>query len=96
MSDNYFKLNVQITALYKVIGQLRIIDDSVTYLHPDMNNYAKCNFCIVTFLFQPLTCEIKHSDGSKESFELQHTMNEGQLTWFRAGSALNRMYELRK
>ncbi|WAQ96629.1 ACON-like protein [Mya arenaria] len=45
---------------------------------------------------KPLTCEIKHADGKKETIQLNHTFNEGQITWFRAGSALNRMAELRK
>ena len=33
--------------------------------------------------------ELTHEDGSKERFEAQHSYNEKQLTWFRAGSALN-------
>ncbi|RNA19498.1 Aconitate mitochondrial [Brachionus plicatilis] len=36
----------------------------------------------------------KHADGSVDKFELLHTMNEGQIEWFRAGSALNRMREV--
>lgn len=39
-------------------------------------------------------CRIKHADGSTETIELAHTMNEGQIEWFRAGSALNRMREV--
>lgn len=49
--------------------------------------------------FKPGTnimCEIKHQDGTTERFELKHTMNEGQIEWFHAGSALNRMKELKK
>lgn len=45
---------------------------------------------------QPVKCEIKHADGSKDTISLNHTMNESQLEWFRAGSALNRMAELKK
>jgi len=45
---------------------------------------------------KPVKCEIKHKDGSKDSFNLLHTMNEGQIEWFRAGSALNRMAELKQ
>lgn len=30
-----------------------------------------------------------HEDGTKEDFEVQHTYNEQQISWFRAGSALN-------
>ena len=39
-------------------------------------------------------CKIKHADGTTDTFELVHTMNEGQIEWFRAGSALNRMREV--
>ncbi|XP_052266368.1 probable aconitate hydratase, mitochondrial isoform X1 [Dreissena polymorpha] len=45
---------------------------------------------------KPVTCEIKHANGQKEQITLNHTMNEGQIEWFRAGSALNRMAELKK
>jgi aconitate hydratase len=31
----------------------------------------------------------KHSDGSKDEIMLSHTMNEAQIKWFKAGSALN-------
>jgi aconitate hydratase len=37
----------------------------------------------------PLTLTLKHSDGSKESFKVNHTYNEAQIEWFKAGSALN-------
>lgn len=30
-----------------------------------------------------------HADGTVESFEVQHTYNEQQIAWFKAGSALN-------
>ena len=36
-----------------------------------------------------LTVVLHHEDGSQESFEVQHTYNEQQIGWFRAGSALN-------
>ncbi|VDI03925.1 aconitate hydratase, mitochondrial-like [Mytilus galloprovincialis] len=45
---------------------------------------------------KPVTCEIKHSDGSKDTIQLNHTFNAGQITWFKAGSALNRMKEVNK
>ncbi len=32
---------------------------------------------------------VSHEDGTQETIELRHTMNEQQLGWFRAGSALN-------
>ena len=36
-----------------------------------------------------LTLEIVHIDGSKENIMLNHTYNESQIEWFKAGSALN-------
>jgi aconitate hydratase len=36
-----------------------------------------------------LTIELLHSDGSRESFPVNHTYNATQIEWFRAGSALN-------
>ncbi len=32
---------------------------------------------------------IMHIDGSKDEIKLNHTMNENQIEWFKAGSALN-------
>uniref|UniRef100_A0A674NX39 Aconitate hydratase, mitochondrial n=1 Tax=Takifugu rubripes TaxID=31033 RepID=A0A674NX39_TAKRU len=43
---------------------------------------------------KPLHAVLKHSDGSEETLELNHTFNETQIEWFKAGSALNRMKEL--
>ncbi|KAK6169112.1 hypothetical protein SNE40_020226 [Patella caerulea] len=45
---------------------------------------------------KPVQCEVKHKDGSVDKIELKQTMNEGQIEWFKAGSALNRMAELKK
>uniref|UniRef100_A0A8C2F3T4 Aconitate hydratase, mitochondrial n=1 Tax=Cyprinus carpio TaxID=7962 RepID=A0A8C2F3T4_CYPCA len=45
---------------------------------------------------KPLKAIIKHSDGSSETIELNHTFNETQIEWFQAGSALNKMKELQK
>jgi len=36
-----------------------------------------------------LTLEVIHADGSKEDIKLNHTYNEQQIDWYRAGSALN-------
>ncbi|KAH9852897.1 aconitate hydratase [Lenzites betulinus] len=38
-----------------------------------------------------LTLALKHADGSKEEIALAHSFNEGQIEWFKAGSALNLM-----
>lgn len=43
---------------------------------------------------KPLDCEIKHADGKVDKIKLNHSFNELQITWFRAGSALNRMKEI--
>ena len=38
---------------------------------------------------ESVNMSINHSDGSSEIIELQHTYNELQINWFKAGSALN-------
>ncbi|MEY3425493.1 MAG: hypothetical protein RL679_851 [Bacteroidota bacterium] len=38
---------------------------------------------------KPLTMEIVHEDGTKENISLNHTYNQSQIEWFKAGSALN-------
>lgn len=38
---------------------------------------------------KPLVIELKHKDGSTEQFEVNHTYNQHQIEWFKAGSALN-------
>lgn len=43
---------------------------------------------------KPVKCVVKHSSGAHDEFVLNHTMNESQIEWFRAGSALNRMAEM--
>ncbi len=42
-----------------------------------------------------LQCEITHADGKKETIELKHTYNAEQIKWFKAGSALNLLRQLR-
>jgi aconitate hydratase len=37
----------------------------------------------------PLTVVLNHSDGSKDEIKVNHTYNESQIEWFKAGSALN-------
>ncbi|MCH4212934.1 MAG: aconitate hydratase [Prevotella sp.] len=36
-----------------------------------------------------LMVTLKHKNGSEESFPVEHTYNETQIRWFKAGSALN-------
>jgi aconitate hydratase len=38
---------------------------------------------------QPLTVVLKHSNGSRDLIQANHTYNESQIEWFKAGSALN-------
>jgi aconitate hydratase len=40
---------------------------------------------------RPLTVELTHDDGTTDSFQVAHTLNEDQISWFRAGSALNKI-----
>ena len=42
---------------------------------------------------EPVQCTVKHSDGTSESLELQHSYSESQLEWFRLGSALNLFHQ---
>jgi aconitate hydratase len=37
----------------------------------------------------PLTLVANHADGSKDAIVLNHTYNESQIEWFKAGGALN-------
>ncbi len=37
----------------------------------------------------PLTVVLNHADGSKEDIKVNHTYNEQQIEWFKAGGALN-------
>jgi aconitate hydratase len=37
----------------------------------------------------PLTLRLTHGDGSTEEFKVNHSFNEGQIEWWKAGSALN-------
>ncbi|MBO9658697.1 MAG: aconitate hydratase [Chitinophagaceae bacterium] len=38
---------------------------------------------------QPLRVELNHADGTKDVIEVNHTYNEQQIEWFKAGGALN-------
>ena len=39
----------------------------------------------------PLTIVLSHSDGTEDSFEVNHTFNHAQIEWVREGSALNKI-----
>lgn len=38
---------------------------------------------------KPLTLIFTHADGSKDSIQVNHTYNQQQIEWFKAGAALN-------
>ena len=38
---------------------------------------------------KPLTIVLNHTDGSKDEITVNHTYNDQQIEWFRAGAALN-------
>ena len=38
---------------------------------------------------RPLTVVLHHPDGGTDRFPVEHTLNEDQVAWFKAGSALN-------
>ncbi len=40
---------------------------------------------------QSLQVILRHSDGTEESFQVAHTYNEDQISWVKAGSALNKI-----
>ncbi|MDR1169862.1 MAG: aconitate hydratase [Prevotellaceae bacterium] len=40
---------------------------------------------------KPLTVILRHADGTTDEFNANHTYNELQIKWFRAGSALNKL-----
>ncbi|MYH63598.1 MAG: aconitate hydratase, partial [Caldilineaceae bacterium SB0675_bin_29] len=42
----------------------------------------------------PVQAVLKHADGSEETLNLRHTLNQTQIEWFKAGSAMNYMKNL--
>ncbi|MBT5976421.1 MAG: aconitate hydratase, partial [Flavobacteriales bacterium] len=57
-----------------------LIKEDDTFNFTDLNEFSAG---------KAITLEIVHSDGSKDTVSLNHTYNEQQIDWFRAGSALN-------
>ena len=57
-------------------------DDTFNFL--DLNEFSSG---------KPLTIEIVHSDGTSDTISVNHTYNEGQIEWFKKGSALNLIKE---
>ena len=57
-------------------------DDTINFL--DLTDFAPS---------KSLQLEFVHADGSKDVIEANHTYNEAQIGWFKAGSALNLIKE---
>jgi aconitate hydratase len=68
---------------------------AVTFSNPDdYGNIREDDKISITGLTtfapqKPLSVILTHSDGTTASFEANHTYNEMQIEWFKAGSALN-------
>lgn len=45
---------------------------------------------------KPLTLAVKHTDGSSDKIKTNHSYNENQISWFKAGSALNTIRQQNK
>lgn len=58
-------------------------DDTFNFI--DLNEFAPG---------KPITIEVVHADGSKDTIVTNHTYNETQIEWFKAGSALNMIKKL--
>ena len=61
-------------------SDLGLIHEDDTFNFVDLESFAPG---------KPLTIEIVHADGSSDTIKVNHTYNEQQIDWFRAGSALN-------
>lgn len=57
-----------------------LIQEDDTFNFIDLENFAPDT---------PLTIEIVHSDGNKDTIKVNHTYNDAQIAWFKEGSALN-------
>ena len=53
-------------------------DDTFNFI--DLNGFAPG---------KPLTLEIVHADQTQDTIKLNHTYNQQQIDWFKAGSALD-------
>lgn len=75
---------------------------ALTFKNPaDYDKIREDDLCAIRGLAtfapgKPLFLEVKHSDGTMETIELNHSFNEGQIEWFKAGSALNLIAEQMK
>jgi aconitate hydratase len=61
-----------------------LIQENDTFNFTDLTEFAPD---------KPLTLEIVHEDGSKDTVKLNHTYNAAQIGWYDKGSALNKIKE---
>ncbi len=61
-------------------GDYDLIQENDTFNFTDLNAFAPD---------KPLTLEIIHDDGTKDTIKLNHTYNAAQIIWYNEGSALN-------
>ncbi|MDG1528489.1 MAG: aconitate hydratase [Polaribacter sp.] len=57
-----------------------LIQEDDTFNFVDLNEFAPG---------KPLTLEVVHADGSKDTIVANHTYNQGKIAWYNEGSALN-------
>ncbi|MEP0388373.1 aconitate hydratase [Dokdonia sp.] len=57
-----------------------LIQEDDTFNFVDLNEFAP---------EKPLTIEIVHADGTKNTIKVNHTYNQSQIDWYNEGSALN-------
>ncbi|MBC8266281.1 MAG: aconitate hydratase [Flavobacteriales bacterium] len=57
-----------------------VIKEDDTFNFTDLNAFTEG---------KQLTLEVAHADGTTDNITLNHTYNEAQIDWFKAGSALN-------
>lgn len=57
-----------------------LIQEDDTFNFIDLNEFAPD---------KPLTLEVVHANGSKDTIKLNHTYNNAQIAWYNEGSALN-------
>jgi aconitate hydratase len=64
-----------------------LIQEDDTFNFIDLENFAED---------KPLTIEVVHKDGSKDTIKANHTYNDTQIGWYKEGSALNMIKKMNK
>ena len=57
-----------------------LIQEDDTFTFVDLDKFSPGN---------SLNLSVTHGDGSTDTIECNHTYNDAQIAWFKAGSALN-------